>query len=117
MKAKLVAFGLIEIDGQRYAHDVVINRGEVRKRRKKASKPHRGKYGHTPLSLAENIPWHGSRLVIGTGMDGALPVMPEVAAEAKRRGVEIKLLPTKEACRLLAKLDRRDVNAVLHVTC
>jgi hypothetical protein len=26
-------------------------------------------------------------------------------------------MPTEEACRLLAGLDQRDVNAVLHVTC
>lgn len=117
MKATLVAFGAIEIDGTRYEHDIVIDRGEVGKRRKAASKPYRDRYGHTPLSPEENIPWHGRRLIVGTGANGALPVMPEVTAEAHRRGVEVTVLPTEDACRLIESLRRRDVNAVLHVTC
>jgi hypothetical protein len=35
MKAHLVAFGSIEIDGRPHEHDVVIDRGNVRKRIKK----------------------------------------------------------------------------------
>jgi hypothetical protein len=34
----------------------VIEHGDVRKRKKKASKELRGEFGHTRLSLAENIP-------------------------------------------------------------
>jgi len=50
------AFGSIEIDGTTYEHDVVIERGRVRKRRKGPSKPLRATFGHTPLSAAEDIP-------------------------------------------------------------
>jgi hypothetical protein len=57
MKAKLMAFGELEIDGQRYAHDVVIDGGTIRKRVKKASKAYPEAYDHTPLSLGENLPW------------------------------------------------------------
>jgi hypothetical protein len=32
--------------------------------------------------------------VIGTGMNGALPVMDEVKKEAERRNVELIILPT-----------------------
>jgi hypothetical protein len=35
----------------------VIARGRVRNRKKKASKPFRGSFGHTPVSIEENIPW------------------------------------------------------------
>jgi hypothetical protein len=28
-------------------------------------------YGHTPLSIAEDIPWRCRRLVVGTGADSA----------------------------------------------
>jgi hypothetical protein len=101
MKAKLIAFGEIEIDGQRYAHDVVIDGGKIRKRVKKASKAYRETYGHTPLSLGENLPWDGRQLIVGTGMYGRLPVMPEVVQEAERRKVELVVVPTEEACRLL----------------
>jgi hypothetical protein len=56
MEAKLIAFGEIEIDGERYDHDVVIEAGKVSKRAKKASKSFRSEYGHTPLSVEEEIP-------------------------------------------------------------
>jgi hypothetical protein len=117
MKAKLLAFGAIEIDGKRYDHDVVIDGGKIRKRSKKASKAYREAYGHTPLSLGENLPWGGRRLIIGTGMYGRLPVMPEVVQEAERRKIELVVVPTEAACRLLADRQDRDVHAVLHVTC
>ena len=117
MRARLVGFGVIEIEGTRYEHDVVIDRGVVSKRRKGPSKPHRGRYGHTPLSIDEVIPWGGTQLVIGTGADGALPVMPDVVSEAQGRGIEVIAVPTQEACRLLETQDPRVVRAVLHVTC
>ena len=117
MKATLLGFGTIEIDGHSYDYDVVIDRGHIRKRDKAASKPFRGPYGHTPLSMAEKLPWGGERLIIGTGVDGALPILPEVEAEAARRGIALVAVPTKQACRLVQALEREDVRAVLHVTC
>jgi len=110
-----LSFGLIRIDGVSYEHDVVIDRGEVRKRKKKASKQFRDLFGHTPLSVEEEIPWKCRRLVIGTGR-GALPVMQEVRLEARRRKVELLVLPTEQAIDLLKK-EPAETNAVLHVTC
>jgi hypothetical protein len=117
MDAKLVAFGTIEIDGRRYDHDVVIQHGQVRKRKKGPSKAYRGRYGHTPLSADEAIPWSGGRLIIGTGASGALPVMPEVMEEAQRQGIEVVVVPTEAACARLRDADDEDVAAILHVTC
>ena len=117
MQATLISFGLVEIEGQRYEHDVVIDAGAVRKRRKGPSKPFRDRFDHTPLSVGEDIPWSGRRLIIGTGASGQLPVMDEVVAEAGRRGIELSTLPTRDACRLLAKLPSDQVFAILHVTC
>jgi hypothetical protein len=54
--------------------------------------------------------------VIGTGMEGRLPVMDEVAAEARRRGIELVARPTPEAVRLLRE-HPADTNANLHVSC
>jgi hypothetical protein len=59
MKARLVEFGSIEIDGRLYDHDVVIDQGAVRNRVKKPSKSHRARYGYTPLSADEEIPGAG----------------------------------------------------------
>ena len=115
MRFEDFAFGSIRIDGVTYEHDVVIDRGEVRKRKKKPSKKFRAEFGHTPLSLEEKIPWQCRRLVVGTGT-GALPVMEDVKREAKRRRIELLILPTIQAIEVLER-DPADTNAVLHVTC
>jgi len=117
MKAEVLGFGEIELDGERYDHDVVIEAGEVRKRKKGVSKRFRDEYGHTPLSAEEDIPWGGKRLIVGTGAYGKLPIMPEVEAEAKRRGIELVAVPTKQACQLLCSLKCGESFAILHVTC
>jgi putative transposase len=56
------------------------------------------------------------RLVIGTGADGALPVMKQVQEEARRRNVDLVVLPTAEAIGVLTGTTK-DTSAVLHVTC
>ena len=109
------SFGSICINGLSYEHDVVIDRGKVRKRDKRPSKKFRDDFGHTPLSLEEEIPWKCHRLVIGTG-GGALPVMKEVKQEARRREIELVVVPTAEAIQVL-KDEPKDTNAILHVTC
>jgi len=60
----------IHIDGETYDHDVVIDRGEIKKWKKKPSKKFRDKFGHTPLSIEEKIPWNCRQLFIGTGVEG-----------------------------------------------
>jgi hypothetical protein len=116
MQIDQFTFGSVRIDGVVYEHDVVIARGRVRKRKKKSSKPFRDAFGHTPLSIEENIPWDCKRLVVGTGADGALPVMDEVTQEAARREVALLTVPTREAIRTL-QAEPKDTNAILHVTC
>ena len=111
------AFGEIEIDGVTYEHDVVIDRGRIRKRKKGPSKALRSGFGHTPLSVAEDLPWDCRQLVVGSGADGALPVLPEVVDEAARRGVELVVVPTAEAIELMREVDPAGTNAILHVTC
>ena len=115
MRFEGFSFGSIRIDGVSYYHDVVIDRGQIRERKKKPSKRFRDSFGHTPLSLEKEIPWKCSRLVVGTGT-GALPVMDEVRHEARRRKVELIILPTEEAMELLNRR-AENTNAILHVTC
>jgi hypothetical protein len=109
-------FGVVDIDGVTYEHDLVLDRGEIHRRKKKASKKFRDTFGHTPLSVEENIPWNCTRLVIGTGAYGRLPVMDDVKREASERGVELVVLPTAEAIKVLQKHGTK-TNAILHVTC
>jgi hypothetical protein len=109
------SFGTLPIDGRTYEQDVVIDRGEIRKRKKIPSRKFRHEFGHTPLSIEERIPWKCHRLVIGTGAYGRLPVMKEVKLEAERRHVELVIVPTSEAIRLIEK--ESTANGILHVTC
>jgi hypothetical protein len=115
MRFEKFSFGSIRIDGVTYEHDIVIDGGQIRKRKKKPSKKFRDSFGHTPLSIEEEIPWKCQRLVIGTGT-GALPVMEKVKQQAKRRKVKIFILPTVEAIEEL-KQNPDGTNAILHVTC
>jgi hypothetical protein len=109
-------FGGIEIDGVTYEHDVIIDRGRIRKRKKKLSKKFREKFGHTPVSVEEEIPWKCQRLVVGTGRYGSLPLMDEVKLEARRRKVDLLILRTDKAIEMLAD-QPKGTNAILHVTC
>jgi len=115
MRFEAFSFGSIQIDGMTYEHDVLIDGGKVRKRKKKKSKKYRDAFGHTPVSVDEEIPWKCKRLVIGTGT-GALPVMDEVKREAERRKVKLLIMPTARAIELLQKKGEA-ANAILHVTC
>ena len=92
MKFQELTFGKIRIDYTEYGYDIVIDQGKIRKCKKKPSKKLRDGFGHTPLSVVEEIPWKCRRLVIGTG-NGALPVMEEVRREAQQRKVELIILP------------------------
>ncbi len=95
---------------------MVIDRGEIRKRKKKPSKKFRDEFGHTPLSIEEEIPWKCRRLVIGTGAHGSLPVMKDTKLEAERRKIKLLILPTAQAIDALTE-DPDNTNAILHVTC
>ena len=74
---------------------------------KKPLKPYRDKFGHTPLSANEEIPWGGPRLIIGTGAHGSLPIMDEVVEEAARQNINLVAVPTEQACRLISGLKPR----------
>jgi len=110
------SFGSLRIDDSTYEHDVVIDRGEIRDRKKKPSKKFRDDFGHTPLSIAEDIPWKCRQLVIGTGAFGRLRVMEEVKREAKHHKVKLLILPTVKAVEVLRQ-EFKETNAILHVTC
>ena len=116
MQIQDFSFGSIRIDGTTHEHDVVIDGGATRKRKKKPSKKFRDDFGHTPVSAEEEIPWNCRRLIIGTGAYGKLPVMTEVKREAKRRKVELLIVPTTAAIEELRR-HKEGTNAILHVTC
>ncbi len=116
MDVEYPGFGTIVVFGRKYDHDVVVEDGEVRARDKGPSKRLK-KGGHTPLSVREDIPLSKSRLVIGSGYSGSLPILAEVTEAARSAKVTVDIMPTAEACSLLRSLDPASVNAILHVTC
>lgn len=109
-------FGSITIDGVEYDHDVVIEAGQIRKRKKGASKARRAEFGHTPLTAAESIPWQ-RRLWIGSGMNGQLPIAKDVRQEARRRGVELLVETTPELAKRINAGLPAGTGVILHVTC
>ena len=117
MDVEYPGFGSIVIDGERYDRDMIVDRGAVRPRDKGPSKARKADYGHTPLTAAEDLPWSGTQLVIGTGASGRPPIPDDVHEAARSRGVELITMPTAEACALLREVDGAEVTAVLHVTC
>src|SRR5215467_14213472 len=84
MRWKPPGFGAIEVDGIVHERDVVLDREAIGRRRKKTSKKIRERYGHTPRLPAEELPWRCRRLIVGTGYEGAVPLMAEVREEAER---------------------------------
>jgi hypothetical protein len=111
------SFGSICIDGVEYRDDLVIEGCQVRLRDKTLSRHLRDAFGHTPLSAAEPIPWNCKKLIVGTGVEGKLPVLPELAEEAVRRGVELVVEPTEGAIEELLTSAPGTANAILHLTC
>lgn len=116
MHLRNFSFGTIQIDGATFEQDVVIDRGQVRRRDKTPSKKLRPAFGHTPVSIAEDIPWECRQLVIGTGVSGQMPVTPELRKAAEGRNVALVILPTAEAIAVLNRKPK-DTNAILHLTC
>ena len=116
MKFTFDSFGQIQIDGQVYHRDVVLNKKTIEPRKKKKSSHLKAQFGHTPLGSGENIPWNCTELVVGTGYYGRLPVTEDVLQEAKNKGVDLKIMKTAEACQYLSGTSS-DTNAILHVTC
>jgi hypothetical protein len=117
MDCRFVSFGVIEVDGYRYEHDVVIEAGKVRRRKKGPSKHRKPEFGHTPLTADERIPWSAGTLIVGTGASGQLPIADDLYAAAANRHVTIVARPTAEACALVSEANAGSVAAVLHVTC
>ncbi len=117
MKVEKVSFGSIKIDGKEFREDIIIEKGEIKQRNKSVSRKFKHIYGHTPLTIEENIPWDCETLVIANGFYGALPIKEEVIEEAKRRGVEVKIVKTGELPEIFNRFDLTKTNFVIHLTC
>lgn len=109
-----LSFGSVTIDGKTYRKDIIIDARTVIKRQKSESKKYSDRFGHTPLSLDENIPWNCKYLIVGNGHSSSLPVMDEVYNIARQKDVELLIMSTPEA---IKHINDRDTNLILHLTC
>lgn len=108
------SFGVIVLDGKTFREDIIIEKGEISRRHKSMSRISKEAYGHTPLTVHENIPWDCDTLIIGTGINGGLPITDEIFRTAEELCVKIILKKTKDA---LEHLGDENTNFVLHLTC
>jgi hypothetical protein len=115
MRVDEYTFGRISIDGVAYAHDVVIEGGTIRRRKKRPSKPRREELGHTPLTPEERVRWRAKHLWVGTGARARLPVPDDFCEEARRRGVELLTKTTPELVKMINEAFPADTNVILHV--
>ncbi len=111
-------FGAITIDGETYAHDVVVRlSGAVVKRKKKLSKKIHGT-SHT-ISEDEIRFVHETgckRLIVGTGQYGQAALSTDAAAYLEAKGCAVTAAPTPEAIQAF-NAAWKDAIGLFHVTC
>jgi hypothetical protein len=106
-------FGEIVIDGNRYTSDVIIYPSRI------DSNWWRREGHQLSLSdLKDVLETRPEIIVVGTGSPGLMKVLPETEKHIKSKGIELIILPTKEACRTYNRLfTNKRVIALLHLTC
>ena len=108
------AFGRIRIDGQTYTADVIIHPDRVHSPWWRAE-------GHVlaMADLKEMLTAPPRVLVIGTGYDGRMKVPKETLSALRGKGIEVHVLPTREAVAVYNPLaeESAEVAAALHLTC
>ena len=113
-----VKFGEITVEGRKYIHDIVIYpSGKIERRKKEISKRKHGtSHKFDPEELREYLKEDFNVLIVGTGMYGALKLLPD--AREIVRDKEIIEKPTPEATRLFNELRKdKKVLGIFHITC
>jgi hypothetical protein len=106
-------FGLIQIDGQTFRHDVLMWPGQIKSDWWRQE-------GHflQLADVAEALACAPQVLVVGQGDPGHMEVDPALAAYLRNQGVDLMVFPTREACRVINELSpKRRLAAALHLTC
>ena len=107
------AFGSIVVDGQVYTRDLILLPDRV------IADWWRNE-GHrlAPEDLAQVIQASPEVLVVGTGVSGLMKVSPMTIQTLEEAGIEVRVAPTAEACRIYADLRKgRRVAGAFHLTC
>lgn len=107
-------FGRIVIDGVSYSSDIIIFPTRVRSGWWR-------KRGHelNPEDIEEILEERPELLIVGTGYNGRMEVLPETKRILEENGIKLIEARTQDACRMYneeAKAGRK-VCAALHLTC
>ena len=106
-------FGHVKIDGQPYGRDVIVLPDRVI-----ANWWRREGHRVYPEDLEDVFGAAPEVLVVGQGMPGRMRVNPETERALHAAGIELVVLPTKEACRVYGELAAQKVAAAaLHLSC
>jgi hypothetical protein len=113
MQIERYEFGRIVIDGQTFTRDLLIWPDRIK------SDWWRQEAHLLQLDdVAEALVANPQVLVVGQGEPGKMQVDPALAAFLRDRGVELRVHPTQEACRVINELGgKRRLAAALHLTC
>jgi hypothetical protein len=107
-------FGRIVINGVLYTNDVTIS-GEKVKAGWWRKEGHLLQIADISHALEEFAP---QVAIVGTGYDGMMRVPEETKSYFQRKGVELLIEKTREACDLFNDLSRtKRALAALHLTC
>ena len=111
-------FGWLEIDGQRYEHDVLIRlSGTVKKRKKKLSKRVYGTSHTISLDEAKHVfEQDATSLILGSGQYGNVTLSPEAERYLSNHHCAVTLLPTPEAIATWNDAPKKAIG-LFHVTC
>jgi len=106
-------FGAVVIDGREYTSDVIVLPGKVLPNWWRRE-------GHLLQmdDLQEALSEAPEILIVGTGSQERMRVADEVAAHARRAGIELVAYDTPTACRMFNQVvEQRRAVACLHLTC
>ena len=114
MNIEYYAFGHITIDDKRYDKDVIIVPQKV--------------WGHWWRQESHNLAVADLEkvfeacpeiLIVGTGFFGLMQVSDETRQEIERQGIELQVLPTRDAWKVYNQFSaaERKVAAAFHLTC
>ncbi len=111
-------FGSITIAGEKHTNDVLIRLdGEVVKRKKKLSKAEYGTSHILSLAEARHVYEDGAAwILIGSGHSGLVRLSDEAEQFFKKKGCQVRALPTPEAVVWWNEADGPGIG-LFHVTC
>lgn len=117
MKVDHFSFGTITLDGKTFKEDIVIinkkGKSKILLRNKEPSRIYKEKFGHTPLTIFENIDLSVDTIIVGTGVYGSLPVTKEFIREAELKNIKLHIFKTDYA---LNFINTENSCIILHIT-